>query len=273
VTIEAGSSIMADIPHTSPITVSLREGVGVIELSRPNVFNCLSRQMWSLINGAIEQFERNVDVRAVLVVAAGKNFCTGAALDEVEAARLREADLLEYLRLGHSVLNRMEASRLPVVGAVQGLCLAGGIELALACDVLFAADDARFGDQHAAYGLIPGWGGSQRLTRAVGLRRSLDLMYSARWIDAATAQQWGLVSYVAASDRLRDDATAYAQGLARRSRTGLAAIKRLARHAANESLEKGLHLERQEGMQVLTGVDIEEGLAAFRERRTPVFTS
>lgn len=264
---------MADEPHTSPITVLLRDGVGVIELSRPNVFNCLSRKMWSLINDAIEKFERNADIRAVLVVAAGKNFCTGAALDEVEAARSQHADLLEYLELGHSVLNRIEASPLPVIGAVQGLCLAGGIELALACDVLFAADDARFGDQHAAFGLIPGWGGSQRLTRAIGLRRSLDLMYSARWIDAATAQQWGLVGYVAVDDRLRDDAMAYAQLLAKRSRTGLATIKRLARHAANEGLEKGLHLERQEGMQVLTGVDIDEGLAAFRERRAPVFAS
>lgn len=257
-----------------PVKVSLREGVGLIELARPSVFNCLSRQMLLIIRDAVERFERE-GARALLVTATGKNFCTGAALDEVEAACRREQDLREFLELGHSVLSRIEASPLPVIGAVQGLCLAGGIELALTCDVLFAAETARFGDQHAAFGLIPGWGGSQRLTRAVGLRRSLDLMYSARWIDAATAMQWGLVSYVSPAEGLDADALAYARLLATRSRTGLAAIKRLARHAADEGqgLSEGLRLERQEGVTVLSGIDINEGLAAFRERRTPLFAS
>jgi enoyl-CoA hydratase/carnithine racemase len=171
------------------------------------------------------------------------------------------------------VLDRLEASPLPVVAAVQGLCLAGGIELALACDVVFAAHDARFGDQHAAFGLIPGWGGSQRLTRIIGLRRALDLMYSARWIDAPTAMQWGLVNHLAPAARLRDDALAYARQLASRSRAGLAAVKRLGRHAADagQPLSNGLRLEQQEAIDVLTGIDINEGLAAFRERRVPNF--
>ena len=112
-----------------------------------------------------------------------------------------EADLRDFLALGHSVLDRIEASPLPVVAAVQGLCLAGGIELALACDVVFAAEDARFGDQHAAFGLIPGWGGSQRLTRAVGLRRALDLMYSARWLDAAHGACSGALSIISRRPR------------------------------------------------------------------------
>jgi enoyl-CoA hydratase len=255
------------------IDVSLRDKIGVIELARPGVFNCLTREMWSTIGAALERLEQEGEARAILIVAAGKNFCTGAALDEVQAVRGNKNDLREFLELGHATLNRIEASPLPVIGAVQGLCLAGGIELALTCDVLFAAEDARFGDQHSAFGLIPGWGGSQRLTQALGLRRSLDLMYSARWIDASTAMQWGLVSHVSPSDRLRDDAMAYAKLLASRSRSGLAAIKRLARHAAQESLEQGLHLERQEALRVLQGPDLDEGLAAFKERRVPVFAS
>jgi enoyl-CoA hydratase len=261
-------------PHheDAPLRTTLRDGVGTIELSRPAVFNCLSQQMLSGIGTAIATFERD-DARAVLIVADGKNFCAGAALDEVEAARGAETELRDYLALGHSVLDRIEASPLPVVAAVQGLCLAGGIELALACDVVFAAEDARFGDQHAAFGLIPGWGGSQRLTRAVGLRRALDLMYSARWLDAPTAMQWGLVNYLAPPTRLRDDAVAYARLLATRSRDGLAAIKRLGRHAADDgqSLPVGLRREQQEAMRVLTGIDINEGLGAFRERRVPNF--
>ena len=253
------------------VRASLCEGVGTIELSRPAVFNCLSRRMLGDIAEAIASLERD-GARAALIVAGGKNFCTGAALDEVEAVRNVEAELRDFLALGHSVLDRIEASPLPVVAAVQGLCLAGGIELVLACDVVFAAEDARFGDQHAAFGLIPGWGGSQRLTRAIGLRRALDLMYSARWIDAPTAMQWGLVNHVAPALRLRDEALAYARLLATRSGAGLAAIKRLGRHAAEgQALADGLRREQQEALRVLTGIDINEGLAAFRERRVPNF--
>jgi len=256
----------------SPVRTGLQDGVGTIELSRPAVFNCLSRRMLGDIAEAIAGLETD-GARAVLIVAGGKNFCTGAALDEVEAVRNVEAELRDFLALGHSVLERIEASPLPVVAAVQGLCLAGGIELALACDVVFAAEDARFGDQHAAFGLIPGWGGSQRLTRAIGLRRALDLMYSARWIDAPTAMQWGLVNHLAPASRLRDEALAYARLLATRSGAGLAAIKRLGRHAADEGqpLADGLRREQQEALGVLTGIDIDEGLAAFRERRVPNF--
>lgn len=256
----------------APVSTTLRDGVATIELSRPAVFNCLSRQMLSDIGEAIATFERD-DARVVLIIASGNNFCTGAALDEVEAVRGSETELRNFLALGHSVLGRLEASPLPVIAAVQGLSLAGGIELSLACDVVFAAEDARFGDQHAAFGLIPGWGGSQRLTRAIGLRRALDLMYSARWIDAPTAMQWGLVNHLTPATRLRDEALAYAQQLAKRSRSGLAAIKRLGRHAANEglALTEGLRREQQEAMRILTGLDINEGLAAFRERRAPNF--
>lgn len=256
----------------TPVRISFRDGVATIELSRPAVFNCLSQRMLSEIRDAVATFDRD-GARAVLIAASGKNFCTGAALDEVEAVRGGEEELRAFLALGHSVLDRLEASPLPVIAAVQGLCLAGGIELVLACDVVFAAEDARFGDQHAAFGLIPGWGGSQRLTRTLGLRRAIDLMYSARWIDAPTAMQWGLVNHVVPAARLREDALAYARQLATRSRAGLAAIKRLGRHAADadQSLPDGLRLEQQEAMRVLTGIDISEGLAAFRERRVPNF--
>lgn len=266
------SAVTAMQDDDAPARITLRDGVGLIELSRPAVFNCLSQRMLSEIGAAVATFERD-GARAILIVAAGKNFCTGAALGEVEAARVGEADLRDFLALGHSVFSRIEESPLPVIAAVQGLCLAGGIELALACDVVFAAEDARFGDQHAAFGLIPGWGGSQRLTRAVGLRRALDLMYSARWLDAPTAMQWGLVNYLAPPTRLLDDALAYARLLATRSPDGLAAIKRLGRHAADDgqSLPDGLRREQQEAIRVLTGIDVNEGLAAFSERRVPNF--
>jgi enoyl-CoA hydratase len=243
----------------------------MIELNRPKVYNCLTREMLSSIRSAIDFFERGGSVRAVVITAAGKHFCTGAALDEVEIARGSPDHLQGYLAHGHAVLDRLQQVSMPIVAAVQGLCLAGGIELALACDVLFAADDAKFGDQHAAFGLIPGWGGSQRLTRAIGLHRSLDMMFSARRIDAQTALDWGLVNYVSGNGNLHHDALDYARVLSTRNGDGLAAMKRLAYLAAADRLAAGLHQEREEALPILMGKNVDEGLNAFKERRTPKF--
>jgi enoyl-CoA hydratase len=169
------------------------------------------------------------------------------------------------------VRKRLERSDLPVVAACQGLTLAGGSELMLACDIIFAAKDARFGDQHAQFGLIPGWGGSQRMPRIVGLRRGLDLFFSARWIDAATAEQWGLVNYVVEPDKLHEEALAYCTKIATRSRIGMATMKRLARQGLEGSSEVGLQLEEDLASAALLDDDVSEGLAAFEARRTPVF--
>ena len=143
----------------------------------------------------------------------------------------------------------------------------------MACDVAFAAEDARFGDQHAQYGLLPGFGGSQRLPRIVGVRRALDLFFSARWIDAETALQWGLVNYVVPPDALGDAALAYCQTLATRSRPGLATMKRFARAGLEGSLDAGLALEEASVVDGLLHADASEGLTAFRARRPPRFGS
>ena len=171
------------------------------------------------------------------------------------------------------MLQRLEACELPVVAACQGLALAGGTELMLACDVVFAARDALFGDQHAQFGLIPGWGGSQRLPRAIGLRRSLDLFFSARWIDADTAMQWGLVNYVVDNEALSAAALEYCAKLATRSRVGLADMKRLARKGLDGTLKEGLLLEQEVASRALMGPDVTEGMAAFEARRAPNFNA
>jgi enoyl-CoA hydratase len=257
-----------------PVTISQTGAVGVIELARPDKFNCLSLAAFAAIEGAMESFEQpHSGVRAVLVRAQGKHFCTGADLEEFKSLRHDGERLKHFLGYGHQVLRRLETSELPVVAACQGLALAGGSELMLACDVVFASKEARFGDQHAQYGLLPGWGGSQRFARMVGLRRSLDLLFSARWIDAETALQWGLVNYVVEGDRLVAAATEYCTTLATRSRAGLAAMKRLARQGLEGPLAAGLQLEQVIVSAGLQGPDPTEGLAAFEGRRTPVFKS
>ena len=247
-------------------------GVGIIELSRPEKFNCLSQAVWEAIGTTLAEFEQpGSGVHVVLIEAAGKHFCTGADLDEVTALRADRTKLVEFMARGHRVLRAMEASPLPIVAACQGLCLAGGLELMLGCDLVFAARGARFGDQHAQFGLVPGWGGSQRLARLVGLRRALELYFSARWIDAETAANWGLVNEVVEPDKLHEHALAWCAAAAERSYTGLAAMKRLAREGLDKPLGEALTLEENFAVDALLDSDVTEGLAAFQARRRPQF--
>lgn len=208
--------------------------------------------------------------RVILVRAAGRHFCTGADLEEVQRLRAH-ARFGEFIDLGHRVLRRLETGELPVIGVVQGLCLAGGLELMLACDLIIAGASARFGDQHAQYGLVPGWGGSQRLPRLVGRRRALDLMFSARWLDAPEALAWGLVNQVVADDALDPTAQDMATALARRSAVGLGAMKALVTQGDDLPLEEALALEARLAAQAMTHADVDEGLAAFAGRRPPCF--
>ena len=160
-----------------------------------------------------------------------------------------------------------------MVGAIQGFCLAGGIEISLACDILFAAEDAVFGDQHANYGLIPGWGGSQRLPRVVGFRRALDLMFSGARVKAAEAKDWGMVNYISPTAELRSKALEYCHTLALKSSEGLSMMKELAYKGVDLELKQALALEVNEAVKGLQSDDVKEGLAAFGERREPVFKS
>jgi enoyl-CoA hydratase len=255
------------------ITTAVEDGIGIIELSRPEKFNCLSGAVARGIDEALSAHIADDAVRVILVRSQGKHFCTGADLDEVLALRQDEAKLSAFMDYGQSVFSRLESAPLPVVVAVQGLCLAGGIELMMSCDVAFAAQSAQLGDQHAQYGLVPGWGGSQRLPRILGLRRALDLFFSHRWIPAAEALDWGLVNYVVPDDALNAEAMAYCRKLAGLSRDALATMKRLAREGIEKSLADGIGLELALAPKHLVGDDAGEGLTAFRDRREPDFSA
>jgi enoyl-CoA hydratase len=257
--------------EATPVLSPVEGGVGLVTLNRPHKFNCLSPQVFECMLEALRRHEANPAVRCILVEGVGDQFCTGADLDAVQHRRSEPAVLREYMRVGHRAMLALEASPLPVVVAVQGLCLAGGLELMLACDVALAASNARFGDQHAQFGLVPGWGGSQRLPRLVGQRRAMDLFFTARRIDAATALAWGLVNQVCEPAALHATAMDYARSMAKRSRHGLASMKRLAREGADITLAKSLVMEEDIGLHALLHPDVGEGLAAFQERREPRF--
>lgn len=247
--------------------------VGLIIINRPDKFNCLSMAVHQGLQHSLKAHESNSEVRVILLCSEGKHFCTGADLAEVHskiAAKDEEA-LRFFIELGHKTCTGFEQSSLPVIGAIQGFCLAGGLEISLGCDILFAADDAVFGDQHANYGLIPGWGGSQRLPRVIGFRRALDLMLSGRRLKAEEAQTWGMVSYLAPADKLRNQALDYCHTLASKSADGLAMMKSLAYKGVDLPLEQALEMEVNEAVKGLQSDDVTEGLAAFGERRDPAF--
>ena len=247
------------------------DGVGIMTLNRPQKFNCISSGLMDGMANATEAFDNNPDVRVILLSANGKTFCTGADLDEVMEARKNRAALSAFISRIHEVFRRLEISPLPVVVSVNGLALAGGIEMMMSADVAFAAKSAQIGDQHAQYGLIPGGGGTQRLPRLVGLRRALDLMYTNKWLSAEEAEKWGLVNYVVADDALADAALDYCRNLAQKSRAGLTAMKHLSRQGLEISPSDGLTLEEGEVINGLLGADVAEGLEAFQARRKPNF--
>jgi enoyl-CoA hydratase/carnithine racemase len=253
------------------VKIQVDEGVGTLELNRPKTFNALSSDILNGIGRGLSQFESDPAVRVVLLKASGKNFCTGADLKEA-GEKLKDPVLwAEFIQGGVEILGRLEQSRLPVIIEIQGLCLAGGLELMLCADVVFAANSAKIGDQHAQFGLLPGFGGSQRLPRVVGSRRALDLMYSAQWLSAEDARAIGLVNHVVDDAELSASALAYCKTLATRSPTGISLMKELVHKGMDTDLVSGLALETEKVLPYMDGPDAAEGLAAFSERRPPVF--
>ncbi|MBY0329604.1 MAG: enoyl-CoA hydratase/isomerase family protein [Acetobacteraceae bacterium] len=253
------------------IVVRTEGATGVMELARPSRQNALRPADRAALRAGLRRFEADPALRSVLIRAQGDAFCTGVDLDAFAALRQDPKALAAFLAEGHELLAALEASALPVVAAVRGLCLAGGLELVMGCDIVIASREARFGDQHARFGLVPAWGGSQRLPRLAGLRRALDLMLTGRWIGAEEAASWGLVSRVVEPDALDAVAAACCADLATRSAAGLAAMKRLARVSLAMPLDEGLRQEAAEALPLLLGPDATEGLAAFRARRRPGF--
>ena len=253
------------------IEVGQEGHVGTIQLSRPDKFNCLSMDLFQEIDSCLTSFEENPEISALVISGKGKHFCTGAQLDEVMRVRKDGQLLRQFIECGHRVLNRLEQSRLPVCVAIEGLCLAGGLELVMACDVAFAGRSAKIGDQHGQFGLIPGWGGTQRLPMLVGRRRALDLQFSVRWLDANEACSWGLVNYVVDDDCARLEALKYAQTIATRSRAGISTMKRLAIAPYEKEMKPGKEMEIEAAVELLMSQDVTEGLSAFKEKRVPQF--
>jgi enoyl-CoA hydratase/carnithine racemase len=255
-----------------PLLLERHGHVAHLVLNRPDKLNAIDGRTLALFASAIDEIEADPSIRVVLLRANGKVFCAGADLDYIGVQMRSAATFDSFLATWHTVFRRIERCDRPTIAAVHGLALAGGLELTQVCDVVVAADDAQFGDQHAKFGLFPGGGSTQRLPRLIGHRRALWLLLSGDRFSAAEAYGYGMVTRLAPADDLLIEVTAMAEQLANCSASANAAIKRAVQGGAALELDAALELERSIGVPHMLGPDAQIGLDAFKARRTPVFT-
>ncbi|WP_214109369.1 enoyl-CoA hydratase/isomerase family protein [Acrocarpospora catenulata] len=249
----------------------LRDGVLLLTMRRPAQMNALSSELLAALGSALTDAVADPAVRILHLTGSGRAFCAGADLTEAAELTTDPASFRRWLLLWKQVFQAIGETRKPVVALLNGLTLAGGLELALACDFILASSSARVGDVHANYGLVPGGGGTQRLPDAVGTRYARWLMYTGAILTAEEAHRVGLVQQVFSDETFVEDTWAMGAAMARRSATGLGFMKRMTAPARVNG--PGLDLELEGAVHVVTGVDGREGLAAFREKRVPRFTA
>jgi enoyl-CoA hydratase/carnithine racemase len=253
------------------VTYATGDGIARIVLNRPRQLNAISPALLEDLDRVCAAIEGDPAVRVATLTAAGRAFCAGADLRAVAESVGDAGRWGAFMRLWHRVFNRIEALPAPVVAGVQGLALAGGLELLLVADLVVMDATARLGDQHANFGLIAGGGGSQRLPRLIGARRAKELMLLGGWLDAAQALAWGLVNRVVPQGQVGAGVEALARELAAKSAAASRTAKRLVDRGLDLPLTEGLELELSLAGEHMRSADAAEGLSAFAEKRTPVF--
>lgn len=249
------------------IIVETAGGVGVIRLNRPKALNALNAELIAELGKALDGFEADNAIGCIVITGSERAFAAGADIKEM--ADKQFPDL--YSRDPFSNLERVARTRKPLIAAVAGYALGGGCELAMMCDFIIAADNAKFGQPEITLGVMPAWGGSQRLTKSVGKAKAMDLCLTGRMMDAAEAERAGLVARIVAADKLMDETMEAAKKIA--SMGGLAAIanKEAVNAAFETPLNEGLRLERRLFYSLFATADQKEGMAAFVEKRPPKF--
>jgi enoyl-CoA hydratase len=242
--------------------------VGIITLNRPKALNALNDTLMDELGAALRAFDADDAIGCIILTGSERAFAAGA--DIAAMARFTFTDVYK----GDFITRNWEtirAVRKPVIAAVAGFALGGGCELAMMCDLIIAADTARFGQPEIKLGVIPGAGGTQRLPRAVGKAKAMDLVLTGRMMDAAEAERSGLVSRVVPADRLAEEALAAALLITGQSRIAVMAAKEAVNRAFEGTLSDGVMFERRLFHSLYATADQKEGMAAFLEKRAPVF--
>jgi enoyl-CoA hydratase len=252
---------------TENIIVERRGRVGLIRLNRPAALNALNSALMRELAAAVDGFEADDAIGCMVMTGSDKAFAAGADIKEMADKTFTEVFLADFTAAWH----RVAAARKPVIAAVAGFALGGGCELAQQCDIVIAADNAKFGQPEIKLGIIPGIGGTQRLTHAVGKAKAMDLILTGRMMDAAEAERCGLVARVVPLSSLLDEALKAAETIAAMSLPSVLAAKEAVNRAFETSLGEGIRFERRVFHALFATRDQKEGMNAFVEKRAAKF--
>ena len=249
------------------VLVETKGRVGIIRLNRPQALNALNAALIGEMSEALDAFEADDAIGCIVITGSAKAFAAGADIKEMKDKTFVDCYLEDFIT---SSWERTAQCRKPVIAAVAGFALGGGCELAMMCDIIIASDTAKFGQPEITLGTIPGIGGTQRLTRAIGKSKAMDLCLTGRMMDAAEAERSGLVSRVVAADKLMEEALSAAEKIASMSHPAAAMAKEAINRAFETPLSEGMNVERNLFHSTFALEDRSEGMAAFIEKRKPV---
>jgi enoyl-CoA hydratase len=251
------------------IIVETRGRVGIIKLNRPQALNALNSRLIAELSEAVDGFEADRNIGCLVITGSEKAFAAGADIKEMAEKSYLDALYGDFT----AQWSRVASTRKPVIAAVAGFALGGGCELAMQCDLIIAADNAKFGQPEIKLGVIPGIGGTQRLTRAVGKAKAMDLCLTGRMMDAQEAERSGLVARVVPAASLMDEALKAAETIASMSLPSVMLAKEAINRAFETTLAEGNRFERRVFHSLFATKDQKEGMAAFVEKRAPKFTN
>jgi enoyl-CoA hydratase len=250
------------------LIVETKGAVGLITLNRPQALNALNAALVGELKQALDAFEADPAIGAILLTGSEKAFAAGADIKEMKDRNFADVYLADFITRDWE---RLAQCRKPTLAAVAGYALGGGCEIALMCDIVIAADNAKFGQPEITIGTLPGAGGTQRLARSIGKAKTMDLVLTGRMMDAAEAERSGLVARVVPAAELMAEALKAAQKIAGMSRTAALMAKEAVNQAFETGLAEGLRFERRLFHASFATDDQKEGMSAFAEKRPPAF--
>ena len=248
------------------IKVEKKKEIGTITLNRPEARNALNRKMLHKLGDALTELENDLQIR-IVIITGNKDFCAGADIKEMNTIKPEEIEI--FCRWGHKVFDQLEGMRKPVIAAITGFALGGGCELALASDIRIAGEGAKFGQPEVNLGLIPGFGGTQRLSRLVGVGKAKEIIFTGEILSAKEAASIGLINRIVKDEELMTKAEEMAMSIALKSSIAVKLAKTLVNE--NQEIEKGLEKEITFFAQCFATQDRVEGINAFLEKRKPKF--
>jgi enoyl-CoA hydratase len=252
------------------IIFDVADGIATITFNRPGTLNALNGDLLQEFSHALAAISANEDIRVLILTGAGdRSFVAGADIKEL--ATFKVLDAKRFSEMGHALMNKLQALVIPVIAAVNGFALGGGSEIALACDFIYASENAMFGLPEINLGIIPGFGGTQRLPRLVGKNRANELIFTGKMIAAKEAQTIGIVNTVCSQKELMNEVIKTARILASKGKVALRAAKQSINNGLNVDLATGCSIETDAFALCMASPDAQEGTSAFLEKRKPDF--